>query len=270
MATEDDKTPDVVIPEDTTNYEELARVDGWVSQEEWVAQGKPETLWKPAKEFYEVGQQILPVVNAKNKRLERELQDLQGRMAKLAKANETSLKLQQDAYEKELKAAKAKAIRDGDGDKVNDLDDELAKIRQVRTAPQSEPTPDPITAEAFQQFRNRNPWYGTDRGMSVYADVIAEEIKAQDPSISGPELLLKTEFKVKEKFNMATPVSKKPTATAVEPSTRAPTKPASKKSYEALPSEAKQACDNLLRAVPASQRDSFKTRYVDSYYSNED
>lgn len=253
------ETPEKETPE--FDYEAEARKEGWVSQEEWVEAGKPEDSWKPAKDFYDAGQQILPIVTAKNKRLERELNQLKSQVEKMGRMNEQSLQMQRDAWQKELKKQKAKAISDGDGEKVTEIDDQLDKLN----APPP-PEQDTATHEALREFYEGNPWYTTDEDMSVFADAQANKLRSQDPNMPPKELLARVAAKTKDAFKHKFQSKRTP---AVESGTRGPTKPSKKKDYANLPSEAKDACNRFLENIPKGQQEAYRQRYVENYFEQE-
>jgi hypothetical protein len=254
---EEPQTPEV----EEFDYEGSARSEGWVSKEEWVEAGKPEGAWKPAKDFYEAGQQILPIVQAKNKRLESELNDLRTKVERMAKNHDMTLQMQKEAWEKELKTAKARAIRDGDGDKVNEIDDQLSKLRQQ---PSAQEYANPEAQQALAEFMSQNEWYRTDEDMALYADALAMKIRSQDQSISPRELLTRVAAKTSEAFKK--PSKKTPT---VESSTRGSPRQSKRKDFDSLPSDAKATCERFLDNIPTNQRDTFRQKYVENYYSGE-
>jgi hypothetical protein len=243
------------------DYEESARSEGWVSKEEWVESGKPEGAWKPAKDFYEAGQQILPIVQAKNKRLQNELNDLRNRVERMSKTHDMTLKMQREAWEKELKTAKVKAIRDGDGEKVIEIDDQLD---QLRNQPSDEGYANPDAQAALQEFMSNNDWYGADEHMTTYADAIANNLRAANPNMAPRELLTMVTAKTQDAFK--TTKKKAPT---VEAPTRGAARPSKKKDYDSLPSDVRKACDSMIDNVPANQQKEFRQKFVENYYAGE-
>lgn len=260
-----EETPEVEQEEAPEfDYEAEARKEGWVSEDEWVEAGKPAASWKPAKDFYDAGQTILPIVQAKLRREQQERERIEGRMKKLEAQNESNLKMQREAWEKELKKQRATAIRDGDGEKVNKIDDDLQKLREAPRAAEYE---DPDAKAALHEFMERNTWYSTDEDMQVFADAHAHKLRQQNPNMGGREILNRVEAKVNSVFK---PKTNQRQAPVVESSTRSAPKPSKKKDYDSLPGDAKKACDVFLDNIPAGQQDEFRKRYVANYYSAEE
>lgn len=250
------------------DYEAEARKEGWVSEEEWVEGGKPAEIWKPAKDFYDAGQTILPIVQAKLRRVEeerrREKEQFDSRLKKIESQNESTLKMQREAWEKELKKQRATAIRDGDGEKVNELDD---RIQQLREAPRAEEYVNPDAQAALNEFMERNTWYSADEDMQTYADAYAAKLRHQDANMGAREILTRVAAKTTDAFKHKLQPRKAP---AVESSTRGPSSTSKKKDYANLPGDAKKACDVFLDNIPDSQQDEFRKRYVANYYSAEE
>lgn len=239
------------------DYESEARKEGWVSQDEWVDQGKDPDAWRPADEFVKRGEEIS---GYKIKKLERELNDTRKRLDSMSKESERALKLQQDAYEKELKSARAQAIASGDGEKVNELDDQLDELREQRRAAKEAPK-EPVDDTAVREFYEKNgSWYGKDSDLTELADGFGWAFKAQHPNAAPEEILEHIERKMKP--HVKGKMEKKPT---VEGATRGTSKRTKEKTYDNLPSEAKQMCDQMLARIPAGQRDAFKQKYVEGF-----
>lgn len=253
------------------DYEAEARKEGWVSQEEWVEAGKPADSWKPAKDFYDAGQTILPIVQAKLKREQdarrRDQEEFNKRLRRLEKTSGEALKLQREAYEKELKKQRATAIRNGDGEKVNEIDDQLEQVRSAgsEAAPEA-PAIDEASQAAVRAFEAANEWYGTQEDMTLYADAAAMKIRAENPTISAEDLLNRVAARTKAAFKVQTG-KRTPT---VEGSTRSSSRPSKKQDYDSLPSDAKRACDEFVDSIPVAQQAEFRKRYVANYYRAEE
>lgn len=247
---------------ESRDYEAEARKEGWVSQEEWVDQGKDPDQWRPADEFVKRGEEIS---GFKIKRLERDLSEMKKSLQQQREESDRALKLQQEAYENELKDARAKAIESGDGRRVNELDDELYELRQKQqeAAKTPEPKNDPDAEEAIRNFYERNhSWYGPsgDAELTEMADGFGYSYAARNPGASAGEIVEYIEKKMKPKVRGK--VEKK---TAVEGASRGTKRNTKEKTYENLPKEAKEACDTLMNRIPPAQREKFKEKYVEGF-----
>src|SRR5690349_19252632 len=108
----------VVETETARDFDKEAREMGWVPEAEFKG---PKEKWKPAQNFVEDGEKILPIVRSQLKR-EREARerleaDYAKRFDRLEKVNKTTFEAAQRSHEAEisrLKAAQRAAVASGD------------------------------------------------------------------------------------------------------------------------------------------------------------
>lgn len=186
----------VVAPSPT---ELAAREGGWVSKEEWVAQGKDADDWRSAKEFQERGELFEEINKLKdsNKKTAAAFKVL---VEHHKKVREVAVK---EALDK-LKAEKKEALQNQDIDRVYLLDDEIEK---VRSAPVDVPNVEIPQAEAgptlvFKKWHRQNSWYQLDGDdeASRHADMFAARERSKDSGISEEDLLRKVESNVAKRF----------------------------------------------------------------------
>ena len=129
---------------DMQAVEQEARGMGWLPKEEF--KGKEEN-WVDAEVFVEKGRQILPIVQANNKRLEQTVQQLSSKLSAAERATQAAnaaiealqeaqaedVKEQVAAATKELQTQIAAASRDGDHEQVAEL---TGKLVDLKTADQ--------------------------------------------------------------------------------------------------------------------------------------
>lgn len=264
---------DVVVDTGTVNYEELAGRQGWKPQDQWSGDA---TRWKPAKQFYEDGMNHLPMLQAKNKRLEERLNQVQATLGQLVKtANEERAEMR-GALETEkeskrvlltqLAADKARAISDADGVKVVGIETQMEGVKQEIAAIDHKSRSmagtgsvginpnDPQVQQAFQLWAGKNAnWYGKDIEATTFANSLAQVKQNMTPGVNADDVFEYVSLKIQEKYpeyfedtndNDGRPASPEPvTRTATVGRNR----DVAKHSYDDLPMEAKRLCDMVVR-----------------------
>lgn len=291
---------DVSVDTGTVNYEDLAARQGWKPQDQW--QGDP-NRWKPAQQFYEDGMNHLPMLQAKNKRLEERLNQVQSTLGQLVQnANEERAQMR-DALEQEkdskrvlltqLAADKARAISDADGVKVVGIETQMEGVKQeiasidhksralASTGGAVINPNDPRVQAAFQQWALQNAtWYGRDIEATTFANSLAQVKQNMTPGVSVDDVLEYVNIKIQEKYpeyfdngnaSNGTPASP-------EPVTRSATvgrlKDAPKHTYDEMPFEARKMCDLVVRDAKLRKGPDGKARnytrdmYVEEYFKS--
>lgn len=108
------------------------------------------------------------------------------------------------AYKKalaDLKVQRRQALSDGDGERFDQLDDEIKSVEkqveqlQVEQAPQA-----PEIHPEFAAWVDANSWYEKVGYMRAFADDLGPRIKAANPDLSPKAVLLKVQEAVKKEF----------------------------------------------------------------------
>ncbi|MGB8345426.1 MAG: hypothetical protein WCD86_11110, partial [Ktedonobacteraceae bacterium] len=154
---EADKGGDPVVSE----VEQKAMKMGWTPLDKF--KGDPDK-WRPADEFVERGENMLPIIKAQVKRQDREIAELK---ETLQKFGEYTTKTEQRAYEKalnELREQRAQAIASGDGAAFDRVDGEINAMReqfkpQVAEVKQKDSETDPV----YVEWKSRNSWVNDAR-----------------------------------------------------------------------------------------------------------
>lgn len=231
------------------NVEEQARGMGWVPEEEFKGD-PPKHGFKTAQEFIDAEKDILPVVQSKVERIEKELADSKkanlqfGEFFKDYKQREEKEK---KGLREELQQVKQQAVTDGDGEAFIKAERELADL---------DPEPQQMTPVQSGWLQD-NKWYGTDENLTVFADGMAERLVGQGYTDQSPAYFEELSKRVKafSPDQFGNPNRDKPGT--VETATE---KAASKsKSYESLPPEARKACDSFVKQGFMTQEDYVKT-----------
>lgn len=167
------------------DYEAEAAEMGWRPKEEWT--GKPEN-WKSAKVYVEHGE-----VNARIAKIEKDYAD---RFDKLEKATSRSVERMKAQHAKEidaLKAQKREAVKAGDADAVDRIDEELDRLKA--DGPETvKRTDEQVQAE----WVKKNPWYDEDEDLQIAAIGYSNRIKS--PDLSFEDNLAKVEAYIRKKF----------------------------------------------------------------------
>jgi hypothetical protein len=171
----------------------------------------------------------------------------------------------------DLKAKKKEAIAEGNGDLVVDIDDQIDEIKEAqREAKDAAKEKDAAEAKqntsvpedpALQEWLGKNSWFGPDSEMTDVANGLGASVRRQFPHLSGQEFLTKLDEKIAEYFPEKI-LGKKAKGNAVDSSGDVRGGSSSgKKSYDNLPSDAKQACDRFIKNGWIKS----KQEYVDNY-----
>lgn len=274
----------VEVKEVAPDIEDKARKFGWVPKEEF--HGDVET-WRDADEFVKRGDEILGYVRKdrdkaleKAQKAENEIISLKATMSDFRKFTEAA---EDRAYARalaDLKADRAKAIELGDGTLVNEIEDEIDKIKEEKKSlTTNQPTqPDPNLAAnkvALENwFSEGNELFKTDIEVGDMAAAFAEIIR-KDPNLNhivGTDFLDEVAKRVKkalpEKFeNLA-----RTKAAAVGSSTDAGTGRggSKKRGYADLPDDAKRACDDFVSTKIDGKPLMSQEDYVKKYFEGGD
>ena len=176
---EESVTSNEVSPE----VQHEAESQGWVPKERFRGN---ESDWVDADTFVKRGREILPILRKNNENLIKDLQATKDQLKEFREAAEEFKKFQRESYERkaqeyegqirEIKESRAQAISDGDGQKVNALDDALDQakenfkeakqsVKDVVSAKDPEPTPEAIDP-GLQAWLDRNTWFGQDKRLT--------------------------------------------------------------------------------------------------------
>jgi hypothetical protein len=203
-------TQEEVQTEDTRDYEADAAGMGWRPQEEWT--GKPEH-WKDAKTYVEHGDHISRIADARVAKVEKDFTD---RFAKLEKVNAKTVQQLQAQHAKEvaeLKAAKREAVKAGDVDEVDRLDQQIEDMRD-----------DDAPKEMTQEEQNKHnqsvqtkwtrshDWWGVDKKMTRFAIGTSQDLAADNPDMSIEDNLEMVLDELKKEFPEKFGGKKKPSA----------------------------------------------------------
>lgn len=258
-----------------------AESQGWVPKERFRGN---ENDWVDAETFVKRGREILPILRKNNENLIKDLNQTKEQLKEFREAAEEFKRFQRESYERkatdyerriqEIKDSRAQAITDGDGQKVNALDDALDEAKEsFREAKQAVKdvvsTKEPVATEtaatidpSLQLWLDRNNWFGEDRRMTSIANGIGESLRLEFPGLKGQPFLDKLDEVLVEEFPNKFGGSKKSvSASRVESGSGRQSRSSSNaQSYDNLPSTAKDACDRFVK-----QKLMTREQYVQDY-----
>ena len=241
-----------------------AESQGWVPKERFRGN---ESDWVDADTFVKRGREILPILRKNNENLIKDLQATKDQLKEFREAAEEFKKFQRESYERkaqeyesqiqEIKESRAQAISDGDGQKVNALDDALDQakenfkeakqsVKDVVSAKDPEPTPEAIDP-GLQAWLDRNTWFGQDKRLTAMVNGVGESLRLEFPLLKGQAFLDKLDEVLAEEFPNKFGKKQSPSSRVESGSGRQSRSGGNAQSYDNLPSEAKSACDRFVK-----------------------
>jgi len=257
---EENVTSNEIAPE----IRQEAESQGWVPKERFRGN---ESDWVDADTFVKRGREILPILRKNNENLIKDLNATKEQLKEFRQAAEEFKQFQREAYERkandyeqrirEIKESRAQAISDGDGQKVNALDDalDLAKeeFKEAKQAVKDADvvkTPEPTQTEidpGLQVWLDRNTWFGEDKRMTAVVNGIGESLRLEFPLLKGQPFLDKLDEVLAEEFPNKFGKKQSPSSRVESGSGRQSRGGSNTQSYDNLPSEAKAACDRFVK-----------------------
>jgi len=171
--------------------EDKARANGWKPLEEF--DGNKDD-WISAKEFNTRGNLIAQIQTAKSQSsaLKSEIDEMKGTFKEFQKFHEQALENERKEAKKELMAEKAAALKDNNTDRVVEIDEDLALIRDEEKKAKAEKQEKPQkTSEdpAVQKFAQAHPEFEEDPVLQGAFASVVQKNRALDPSKSPAEIL---------------------------------------------------------------------------------
>jgi len=258
------------IPNEGENFEAKAAKMGWVPQDEW--HGDPKA-WRPAKEFVERGENIIPILNSRLEKLEAELQ----MAAKLNKKELEEMKVQsyeraKSEYEQKLSDLREKenqAFLEGDQeawDKIREQRDKIKPPEEVKVEQEAPESPD------FAPWVEKNPWFKEDEELRLYAENvyagIVNAMNQQGKILPDKDLYKKVEVAVKGAYPEKFTNPRREEPSSVEGGSESSPKKSGGKSFNDLPADAKATYKRLADKFKMQGRELTKDQYATSYFED--
>lgn len=204
---------------------------GWVPKEDF--RGDPNN-WRPAEEFVERGEMLIPILNKKIRNLEKQQGDKDKAFATYLSDMRDKLHSQKvDEHE----ARKRQAVDEGDTDAYTRLSDAPPKNDLPEYKPPAQKG-DPI----FDDWIVENDWYQKDYEKNQEAENYGKFLRSSRPDLEGRDFLEEVTKHIRKKYS--NPNRNKPSAVDGETQKA---KQSSGKLYNALEADAKAVFNNFVR-----------------------
>lgn len=247
-----------------------ARKQGWVDQEEWVAEGRDPDQWVDAGTFVERGKTWAPHLAAQKRELQKDLQEVKQLLREQMRMNQRRRSEERGQYELKIKEYKqqvgalearlAEAVKEGDGNAVVQITRDLRQTEtNIQQASAAANQPDPELLEIGLKWRAANPWYDSDEDATAYADSVGQRYSQRHPDASPHEVLEHVKAKVLEKFPEHGPQGKRPAgpgSSSRQGSTAA--KKSDGMTWESLDSDEQRIASQVMRISGLSKEEYLK------------
>lgn len=233
------------------------------------------------------GEEVLPIVKEQNKRLHTELDSLkresqatahalkaaQDAIAQMEERHTVATQKAVDDARRQVKAQLAAASEAGDYEGVAELTEQLTKmaVTEPTAAKAPAPAPEPqFTPPAdLVEWNAENPWFGTNKRKTALALAVAQELREQGETSSGRTFYDKVLAEVDKELGVQQPRGDK--VEGARGSDGGNASGGRGKTYAALPSDARAACDaDAKRFVGADKKyktiNDWRARYAEIYF----
>lgn len=257
---------------------------GWIPPSRF--KGDP-TRFVDADIYIKRGEEVLPIVKEQNKRLHTELDSLkresqatahalkaaQDAIAQMEERHTVATQKAVDDARRQVKAQLAAASEAGDHEGVAELTEQLTKmaVTEPAAAKAPAPTPEPqFTPPAdLVEWNAENPWFGINKRKTALALAVAQELREQGETSSGRTFYDKVLAEVDKELGVQQPRGDK--VEGARGSDGGNASGGRGKSYAALPSDARAACDaDAKRFVGADKKyktiNDWRARYAEIYF----
>ena len=156
-------------PIESNPIEELASEMGWIPKDKF--KGEPEE-WEDAHVFLKNANLIAKKQHITIERLTNDIGNLKTDVRKTLDYQKKLSQKQIDELKSQLLEQKREAIRDADVDTVEKID---AKIKSIDEESEEDDTSVNEYDPVFDEWHEKNKWYGTDKRKTRYADAVAKE-----------------------------------------------------------------------------------------------
>ena len=236
------------------DYEAEAAEQGWTDKEGWKG---PEDKWTDAQTFVERGEKIAGILKGKVERLEDKVDNLTESNRKFGEYHKQTLETQRQKSAERIQTLKAEleqAVTDGDGQAYTRLNAEIDS--EKREAPVANDADE--WNQLAQGWASKNEWYSTNSKLQAFADGISDRIRNE--GYGGQAYFSELTRQVKENFPEEFTNPNKSKSNGVEAGGQRSTTNSKEASYDALPADAKAACDDFV-----SQGFMSRDEYVKNY-----
>lgn len=166
-----------------TAAEQKASAQGWKPEAEWVASGGDPEKWRPATVWLDRGELL-----GQNKALKNKVDELSSAFVKMTEANRRAFIAGREQAIKELTNARKQAMREGDLERVVDLEEKAeavkSELQQAIREPAKQPPKDEGHSPTYILWLGQNRWYLEDPLMHNYANAVIQKHMQANPDTS--------------------------------------------------------------------------------------
>jgi hypothetical protein len=190
-------------------YEEEARHNGWLPEEEYPEELKARKPWVDAKTFVERGKRFTSNLIKEVETLKRQVADFEGTKAAFKKFHEETIKRKDaeiDEAIQELRAQRSAAIREGEDATAITLEDRIDVLKQSKQDLKTEvqqivkPGEVPLNPAIEDWINDGNEWFREDPKLRAYAVEMGRELKAKGDTSSDRMFLGKIRKMMEAEF----------------------------------------------------------------------
>jgi len=173
--------------------ETTAREQGWKPLEEFDGD---KSKWVSAETFVAKGELI-----SKIESLGKKLKDADKAIKMLTEHHQKVKESEFQRAVQYLKTQKKQAYEAGDVDKIIEIDEKIAEVKETQKAQvANEAKVEPAVHPSFQKWQDENKWYTTDPEMRADADAFGNAYAANNPDKTPEEVLDYVSKKVKRLY----------------------------------------------------------------------
>lgn len=169
-----------------TAVQQTALSQGWKPKEEFEGDAAE---WVDYPEFVRRGELFGAIKESK-----KEVKELRKTLMELSEHHRKTLEAERKNVIEDLKKNKVEALREGEHEKVVEIDEQIAAAREVPTESVKNATP------VFDKWVLDNPWYQEDKALRAFANGLVQELKEENPSIGIQEVFEKITAETKQQF----------------------------------------------------------------------
>ncbi len=277
-------------PEVNPEIEIRARNMGWAPRGEY--NGEPDR-WIDAQTFVERGERMLPLLQERNRALDRSVTELKERMTDqqkmlgdLVTRTRRADKIGYERAMRELQQQRVAAVSQGDTEAFNKAE---AEIQSLGPPPEPEPPPQPPPQAGVNpvvsEWVRRNTWFNTDRMANAAAVAALSQVELEMPGQDLTAHLIEVENRVAQAFPQHFPhrqrqrsngadyeETQQPRRSAqqmVTPSSSAPERRPGPRSFEAIPAEHRKEYEKQRKMLEGKGEPFTKQEYADYYWDAE-
>jgi len=257
-----EKNEGTPIPGET---EEKARRMGWVAEEEFRGD---KDRWVSAERFVERGENELPIMRERMKKMDGTIVSLRGNITTMKKTFSEFQDFQKDAetraYNRALKDLVAKqrvTVEENDTKGFDAIEKEKESLAENRpAAPAPAPASNPEDEKIFNEWLGTNAWFDDNIEMQQYAVNVGHFIE-DNKGLTGRKLYDEIGKEVRNRFPAEFENKNRQSPTAVIDGDTEVLPPKGKRTFSDLPADAKAACDKFVKTIPGFTREGYLKDY---------